>query len=138
MGRAGSPVVIATYEDKFGEKRVVHKSTDGQLRIKRQMQSPGARMNKVTSRLIGARIKAKRIERGLTLQELALRCGMGTGNPKERMWAIENATRNEGTKMGTLFVIAIALEVEATDLLPSVAEVAAAAGVGRVEVSRVA
>jgi DNA-binding Xre family transcriptional regulator len=132
------PEIIATFDDKFGEERVVHRATDGHLRVRRQMKTPGVRMNRIVSHLIGMRIKELRIERNLTLQELATACGMGTGNPKERMWSIENATRNEGVKMGTLYVIALALGVEVAELLPSVSEVALLADVQQVKVAQVA
>jgi hypothetical protein len=72
------------------------------------------------------------------MQELALRCGMGSGNPKDRIWALENATRGEGMRMGTLYALALALETEASALMPPVEEVAAAAQVRKVDLPGIA
>jgi transcriptional regulator with XRE-family HTH domain len=63
-----------------------------------------------------------RLAQGLTLEELCLRAGLVSATPKSRMWEIENGTRKEGLRFGTLFALAHALGVEASDLLPSVAE----------------
>jgi hypothetical protein len=39
------------------------------------------------------------------------------------MWEIENGVRKEGVRFGTLYAIAIALDVEVSDLIPTRAEV---------------
>jgi hypothetical protein len=69
----------------------------------------------------------------LTLVELATRIGAGTGNPKQRMWHLENpglrqstAGRYGGMRLGTLYALALALDVEVCDLLPRTSEVTSA------------
>lgn len=119
---------IASFTDKYGEEKIIHRTRHG-LKVKRTNLTPALRMNQAVSKMIGARIRQKRQGRGWTLQELALRVGMGTGNPKERIWAIENATRGEGVRIGTLYALAHALGCEATDLMPPVEDVAREAGV---------
>jgi hypothetical protein len=123
--------VIAQFEDRFGEERVVHKTRRG-LTIRRE-PTMVLKMNQVVSLMIGQRVKHFRGLRGWTLVELATRAGMHSGHPKERIWAIENATRKEGMRMGTVYALALALGVEATDLMPTVEEVASQAGVEQVE-----
>lgn len=119
---------IATYRDKFGEERTIHRTRHG-LRVRRQTATPALRMNQEVAGMIGARIRAVRERRGWTLKDLALRSGMDSGWPKNRMWEIENAVRKEGVRLGTLYAIASALGVEVIELMPTVAEVAEAAGV---------
>lgn len=123
---------VARFEDKYGEERVIHKTRHG-LRVKQEKRTPALRMNRAVSAMIGARIREARKAHGWTLEELAVRAGMASGNPKDRIWAIENATRGEGMRMGTVYALACALGVEATDLMPRVADVAAAANVRQVE-----
>lgn len=123
---------LATYEDKYGEERVIHKTRHG-LRVKRDSQTPILQMNPVIAAMVGRRIRKFRLERCLTLTELATRCGMVGGHPKERIWAYENATRGEGMRLGTLYAFAMALDVGVKDLLPSVSEVRDAADVHGVD-----
>jgi len=49
--------------------------------------------------------------------------------PKEYMWSIENAVRDNGVRIGTLFAIARALGCEVGDLLPNVSDVSQSAAV---------
>lgn len=123
---------VARFEDKYGDERIIHKTRHG-LQVKREVLTPALRMNQSVSAMIGARIRKVRLERGWKLEELALRAGMGSGNPKDRIWAIENATRQQGMRMGTVYAIAYALGVEATALMPSVREVAEAAEVSHTD-----
>jgi hypothetical protein len=125
---------VARFEDKYGEEKVIHKTRTG-LRVKRTNLTPALAMNQAVSKMIGRRIRLARKEKGWTMQELALRVGMGTGNPKDRIWAIENGTRNEGVRMGTLYALAHALGVEATDFMPPVEDVAREAGVQNVNLT---
>ncbi len=114
--------VVATFEDKYGETRTIHRGKNG-LAIKQEVTTPSLAFNQPVAELIGKRIKKARIARGMTLVELAVRCGMRSGHPKNRIWGIENATRGEGIRLGTLYAIAIALDVEACELLPTNEEV---------------
>jgi hypothetical protein len=60
---------------------------------------------------------------------LAVRCGMVNGHPKNRMYEIEAGQRRQGVRLGTLYAIAAALNVEATSFLPPVSDVLAKADV---------
>lgn len=119
---------VATYTDRYGDERTIHRTRHG-LKVKRQGQTPILALNPAVAELVGARIRELRLERGWTLEELATRCGITSGHPKSRMWAIENSGRGEGIRFGTLYTLAIALGVEATDLLPTVEQVTGAADV---------
>lgn len=124
---------VAVFEDKYGDERSIHRTRHG-LRVKRNHATPVLALNPVIAKMIGARIHDLRVRRGLTLEELARRCGMDSGHPKARMWAIENATRGEGMRLGTLYVVAMALGVAVCDLMPSNEAVANVAGVRDVSV----
>src|ERR1700675_3117941 len=103
-GRAGSRAglvdgqVIATIKDKFGEPReVVQRGS--RIRIAQATSTPILAMNRAVSALIGERIRVARIARGFTLEELAVRCGIVSGWPKNRMYEIESGQRAQGTRM---------------------------------------
>jgi DNA-binding Xre family transcriptional regulator len=123
---------IASFTDKYGDERVIHKTRHG-LKLKRQHVTPILALNPVVSGLIGERVRMLRIERGWELAELAHRIGVRGGHPKNRMWEIERGVRGEGIRLGTLYALAMALGVEITALVPSVEEVAALAGVQEIQ-----
>lgn len=136
MAIAKAPLEVP-FEDEYGEQRVlrrrVSKAGNGAaFSVKRTTVTPILALNTEVSRAVGKRIRALRLARGLTLVELANLIGMGTGNPKNRMWQIENPgmrTTGEtygGMRLGTLYAIAIALDADVADLMPSVSEVGAA------------
>lgn len=127
---------IATYTDRFGDERVIHKTRHG-LKVKRTHVTPILAINPVVGQMVGAKVREIRIKQGLTMQELAERCGMTAGHPKQRMYEIEVGTRQEGLRFGTLYALAMALGVEVSDLMPSVSEVTDAAGVAQVPVPSV-
>jgi transcriptional regulator with XRE-family HTH domain len=120
------------FTDHYGEQRTIHRRKGGGLSLKRETVTPILALNAEISRAVGARVRALRVERGLTLAELADRIGANTGNPKQRMWALENPGIRStgesygGMRLGTLYALAIALGVEVCDLLPSVSETSAA------------
>jgi DNA-binding Xre family transcriptional regulator len=132
-GRAGivDGQVIATITDKFGEdRRVVQRGS--RIRIANTAISPILAMNREAAVIIGGKIRDARIARGFTLEELAIRVGITSGWPKNRMYEIESGPRAQGVRIGTLYAIAAALNIEVAALLPSVAEVLARTDVGRV------
>lgn len=112
-----------TVTDKYGEERTIHQAPNGRLAVKRTEVTPALALNQELSALVGDRIKRLRLARGFSLEDLCLQAGLRSATPKQRMWEIENAGRNQGTRLGTIYAIAIALGVEATELMPSVTEV---------------
>jgi lambda repressor-like predicted transcriptional regulator len=120
--------IRATYIDRYGETREIHHTRHG-LKVKRNSVTPVLNLNAHVGRLTGEKIRAEREAQGMTLAQLCVAAGLSSATPKARMWEIEQGVRKEGLRFGTLFAIAFALGVEPCQLLPSVAEAAAAAGV---------
>lgn len=120
-GRAGlqDGQVIAIIQDKFGEdRRVVQRG--GRIRIAQNQFTPILAMNREVGIIVGTRIREVRLAHGFTLEELAIRCGMTSGWPKNRMYEIESGARAQGMRFGTLYAIAAALNIEVSELMPSV------------------
>lgn len=110
-----------TFTDKFGDERVIRRGPTGPWKLKNTSTTPSLTINQALS-LIGKRIHDMREKRGYTLAELATRAGLA-GQPKQRMWEIENAQREHGLRLGTIYALAIALDVDVWSLLPAVEEV---------------
>lgn len=96
------------------------------VRVKHLRTTDAIRLNQLIAPLLAARIKMERKARGWTLVQFAERLGWTEGNPKERVWAIENATRGQGIRLGTIFLIGRTLGIPWRDLLPDDAAVEAA------------
>ena len=112
-------------EDRYGEKRILRQTrqANGGYQLQRMGQTPTQALANEVGVLIGKRVKALRLERGYSLEQLCVRAGLrGGNNPKNRMWEIENAVR-KATSIGTVYALAMALEVPVTELLPTVDEV---------------
>lgn len=126
-----------TVTDQYGDQRTIYRQKGKTLRVKKNSDTVSHVMNRVAAEMTGKRIKAKRIERGLSLDQLLLKAGLaaGPGQGKQRMYEIENAGKNhrganaQGIRFGTLYALALALECEVWDLLPSTAEIAEQANV---------
>jgi transcriptional regulator with XRE-family HTH domain len=84
-------------------------------------------LNRRVADLTAAKIKARRIELNLTLEDVCVKAGMASATPKSRMWEIENCQAKHGIRFGTLYAIAIALETTPQQLLPTIDEVLAGA-----------
>ncbi len=125
----------AIFTDKYGEQRVIHKAPNG-WQAKREKLTPALLLNRSIAGLIGRRVRALRRSRSMTLAELCLAAGLVSATPKSRMWEIENAVRPDGIRLGTLYALAIALGVEATELLAPVADVLALTPIEKAEVER--
>ena len=90
---------------------------------------------------MGKRVKKARIAAGMTLAQLHDRAGLeaAEGLAKNRMVEIENggvgSTRKnkQGIRFGTLYALAMALDLPPSALMPSAAEVAEKAGVSFIE-----
>ena len=128
------PEEIARFIDRYGDERVVRRSKNG-LALKRKQTTPVHALNRAAAILIAERIKEARLHAGFTLEELCLRAGLATVGPKHRMCEIEQGVRagkastTNGIRLGTLYALAIALEIEPNDLLPTKEEVMAKAGI---------
>ncbi len=130
------------FVDQYGDKRTIYRQSGDALRIKKKSDTVSHILNRAAAELTGDNIRARRIAAGLTLDGLLQKAGLaaGPGQGKARMWEIETASRTrngtgrqaQGVRFGTLYAIAIALECEVADLLPSAKEVADKAGVAMI------
>jgi len=114
--------VVAVFKDKYGEERRIHNTRSG-LKVERKNSTLSLHLNKIAGVLVGQKIKALRLQKGLTLEELCMKSGIVSATPKSRMWEIENSLRKEGIRLGTLFALSISLGVEPHELLPTTREV---------------
>lgn len=121
--------IVGSFSDKYGNDVLVHRPKGRRLRVLKDMNTAPLRMNRVASVLIGQRIKERRTAQGMSLEQLSMLAGLASQTPKAYMWSIENATRDHGVRIGTLFAIARALKCEVADLLPTVGDVSSCAGV---------
>lgn len=120
---------VATFVDTYGDERVIHRRNGRSLAVFNGGETPVLRMTRAAAILIGDRVKDRRKALGISQRELCQRAGLIDVNPKQRIHAIENATRLRGIRMGTLYALSYALECEVADLLPSRSEVMALSGV---------
>lgn len=121
--------IVATFINKYGEEQKLRQVGKRRIQVAKNTETVSHKLNLVAAVMIGAKIKERRIAAGLTLEALCTRAGLVSATPKSRMWEIENAIRQEGLRMGTLFAIAHALGCEATELMPTTTVVAEHAGV---------
>lgn len=128
--------VVANFKDKYGETRQIHHTRHG-LKVKRKGITVQHAFTKVISEYIGAKIKEKRIELGMTLEDLCVMSGLASSTPKSRMWEIENVIREGGIKFGTIYCIANALGCEVNDLIPSVTEAKELAGIKDINIKTI-
>lgn len=129
LGQMRPTTVIAEFEDQYGDVRKIHRPKGRRLSVLREGNTPVHAMNRACAILMAKKIKARRLELGLSQKQVCIRAGFELVNPKQRIHAIENATRNEGVRLGTLYALAQALLCEPRDLLPTLAEVLHASGV---------
>jgi len=111
--------VVATFTDKFGDERKIHATRAG-LTVKRRTDTHCQVLSKAISGYIGERIRAIRQQKDMSAEELCLRAGLTFGNnAKHRIYEIEKNKRAIGIRFGTVYQIAIALEVEINELIPT-------------------
>lgn len=116
--------VVAKVVDQYGDERLIYKNHGHGLRIKNdEDNSVVLKLNRVLGPAIGLKIKEKRLQCGMTLEQLAKRAGLRGEPAKAQMWAIEKGLRKQAIRIGTLYAIAAALDCEATELLPTVSEI---------------
>lgn len=128
------------FVDQYGDERIIHRNRGQALRIKKREDSVCHILNREAAKIIGRKIRERRQAAGMTLDELLAKAGLAAapGQGKQRMWTIENAGKGraranlQGVRFGTLYAIAIALECEPWELMPSASEIADRAGVALV------
>lgn len=126
---AESRGIVAEYENKFGEKRVIHRTRHG-LSVLRQGLTVSVALTRVIGPLVGAKIRAARVAAGMSQTELITKAGLAfAGHPKQRMHEIEKGSRLYGLRFGTLYALAAALGCQPADLLPPLNEVLQAANI---------
>ena len=118
--------VMAEFTDRFGEKQVVHRGTNGTLSIRRTSPTVVLAMTKSVGAFVGRRINEERLKAGVTMPDLAERAGLKGG--KQAVYHVEQSL-NTGVRLGTLYAIAAALNVSPFSLLPPVEVVMAEANV---------
>lgn len=114
------PEKLAEFEDRYGDSRVIHRKPNGVLAVARQRATVSHALGKWIGQYVGRRIREERLARGFTMDEVMIRAGLLGG--KSRMYEIEQA-QSIGIRLGTLYAMAAALEVDVTSLLPPAAEV---------------
>lgn len=127
MQRSAVPVEGVQFTDRYGETRTIHhnQSPGGPLRVKRVGTTPALALNRPVAERLGTRVKELRVARGWSMTELAERSGLR--GDKQTIYAIETAMRGQGVRLGTLYALAMAFDVEAADLLPAVSDVTSVA-----------
>jgi hypothetical protein len=114
---------IAEFVDTYGDRQIIHRPRGNRISIFKGGDTPALRMNRACSVLIGQRVKLKRTSLKMTQRQLCLAAGLVNVNPKQYIHAIENATRLNSCKHGTLYALAYAMKCDVCDLMPSVNEV---------------
>ena len=110
---------VAMVVDQYGDERIIHAQKGSRdLRIKKLRTTPIEAYNRIISSFISAKIKDLRLAKGWTLEQLAVKAKLNPAT-KVRMYEIEANTRRQCIRMGTLYAIAEALEVDPSVLMPT-------------------
>jgi len=131
------PAEIATFENRFGETKVIRLTRSG-LRVQNNQSTAVLELNRRIAGLLAANIKARRVELGMTLEQVCVASGLVSPTPKSRMWEIENNLAGNGLRLGTVYALAIALQTTPDALLPTLDEVMAGGSVQQVSETRLA
>lgn len=126
------PIEVAEFENRYGEKKVIHVTRSG-LRVRNNRSTVALELNRKIAVIVGQKIKDRRLELGLSLEEACIRSGLSSTTPKSRMWEIENCQAQQGLKLGTLYALAIGLETTPDKLLPSLEDVLDETNVTKIE-----
>ena len=118
--------VLVEFEDRFGEKQIIHRGSGSRLQIRRKEPTVALALAKSVGAHIGQRIKDERLKAGMSMPSLANRSGLRGG--KQVIYSIEQGL-NVGVRIGTLYALAVALNVSPFSLMPSVSVVMESAGV---------
>jgi len=125
---------IAEYVDKYGDKKVIHCPKGRAMRVFKGEGTALIKLNRATAVLLGEAIRKRRLSLGMSMEELGIKAGLKSATPKQYVYSIEKASRQEGMRLGTLLMISSALGVEPGHLLPSVADAMELAGVSECSV----
>ncbi len=127
--------VIATFKDKYGHERTIHKAQDGKLALMNG-STVIIELTNAAGPLVGKRIRATREGLCMGRTELALKAGFSGDRRfiKNRIAEIEHGKRG-GVKLGTLYALALVLGCHLEDLLPTPAEVLEASNVASRSIS---
>lgn len=109
--------VVVEFEDRFGEKQTIHRDKGGILKIRRKSPTVVLAMTASIGRCIGQRIREERLKAGLTMAELSERSGLKGG---KQAIAHAEAAMDTGVRIGTVYAIAVALNVSPFSLMPPV------------------
>ena len=72
IGRPRKSKDLASYEDKYGEERIIHLTRSG-LRVKNKNTTVVFQLNQRVAELTSQKIKARRIALGLTLEDVCIK-----------------------------------------------------------------
>lgn len=117
---------IGIFTDEYGEERVVRRLRKGKVAVARQRTRPAIALTKSIGEYVGQRVREERLKRHLTANDLAEMAGLTGG--KQRIFWIENCMDN-GVRIGTVYALAYALDLQPQDLLPPLDWALEAAGV---------
>lgn len=119
--RRGS--TVAKFIDQYGEERIIYRKKGMRdLSIKNNTSTRLLTMNRVISRIIGINVNKFRTKNSMSMSQLGKLLGMNA-SPKQRVYEIEKSNRKQGVRLGTLFLLAEALNVDITDILPSMDDI---------------
>lgn len=127
--------MVIKFKDKYGDTRVIRGTRRG-LQLQRREYTVSLYLMPVIGRIVGQKIRDERQKAGLSGAELCIKAGLAFGrHPKHRMYEIEHNTRPHGVKLGTLYAIAAALNIEIGALLPTRQELYDVVGINQSEVT---
>lgn len=119
---------LASFENRYGEKKIIHITRSG-LRVKNNRSTVVIELNRKIAVMMGVNIKKRRLELGLTLEDVCIKAGLSSTTPKSRIWEIENSQAKQGLRFGTLYALSIALETTPEKLMPTLEDVLDGAGI---------
>ena len=124
--------IVATYKNHYGETKKVRRTRFG-WRVEYESPTDIIRLGRAIGAKLGVNIRKARQGAGMTMDELGRKAGLSQHKPKHRIFEIEKAatrrtngdteTCPQSIKLGTLYALAAALDVEPASLLPPLNEV---------------
>lgn len=107
--------VVVDFTDQFGETQTIHRDKGGILKIRRKSPTVVLAMTAAVGRHVGQRVRERRVAAGLSMSQLAERAGLKGG--KQGIYKIETAM-DTGARLGSIYAIAAALDIDPSDLMP--------------------